>query len=379
MPRIPKSFDLVFEGGGAKGTVFVGAMQVFEERGLKTRRLVGTSAGAISSTLLAAGYSAAEIKELAEERVGGKPVFATFMDIPERGSFSDAAIKKSLSQRILNKMDIPRIVKPWVSRKLIAGMMRSEAYRELFSFIELGGLYAGELFRKWIVAKLNAKKRGLGNRTLREFFQQTKKDMSVVAGDTEGREMLVLNHRTAPDCPVSWAVRMSMSIPFIWQEVRWRRSWGAYCKRDITGHTIVDGGLLSNFPLDLVATRSKFAKAVMGPTDPKGAGTIGLLIDETRPVPNSGSIANEGADTSGGGIMSDPGRLKTVKRIMRLINTMTEAHDKQFMATHKKLICHLPAKGYGTTEFNMSPERMNALIKAGRNAMTRYLKREYGS
>ena len=40
-----------------------------------------------------------------------------------------------------------------------------------------------------------------------------------------------LNHRTAPNCPVAWAVRMSMSIPFIWQAVVWEEAWGLYLER----------------------------------------------------------------------------------------------------------------------------------------------------
>ena len=42
-------YDLVFEGGGAKGMVFVGALQVFESLGHTPGRLMGTSAGAINS------------------------------------------------------------------------------------------------------------------------------------------------------------------------------------------------------------------------------------------------------------------------------------------------------------------------------------------
>ena len=54
-------YDMVFEGGGAKGMVLVGAMQEFEARGHTHNRLLGTSAGAITATLLAAGYSAEEM------------------------------------------------------------------------------------------------------------------------------------------------------------------------------------------------------------------------------------------------------------------------------------------------------------------------------
>ena len=40
-------YDLVFEGGGAKGIVFVGACAEFFNRGHSFERLLGTSAGAI--------------------------------------------------------------------------------------------------------------------------------------------------------------------------------------------------------------------------------------------------------------------------------------------------------------------------------------------
>jgi len=36
-----------------------------------------------------------------------------------------------------------------------------------------------------------------------------------VASDTTESQLLVLNHLTAPGCPVVWAVRMSMSIPLV--------------------------------------------------------------------------------------------------------------------------------------------------------------------
>lgn len=76
-------FDLVFEGGGAKGMVFVGALQAFEAAGHTPGRLLGTSAGAITATLMAAGYSAEELLAVISERDGERPVFATFMGLPD--------------------------------------------------------------------------------------------------------------------------------------------------------------------------------------------------------------------------------------------------------------------------------------------------------
>jgi predicted acylesterase/phospholipase RssA len=54
--------DLVFEGGGAKGMVFVGACEEFFRRGHSFDRLLGTPAGAITATLLAVGYTPEEIE-----------------------------------------------------------------------------------------------------------------------------------------------------------------------------------------------------------------------------------------------------------------------------------------------------------------------------
>ena len=46
--------NAVFEGGGAKGIVFLGALEAMEAHGHTFGQLVGTSAGAISATLVAA-------------------------------------------------------------------------------------------------------------------------------------------------------------------------------------------------------------------------------------------------------------------------------------------------------------------------------------
>ena len=48
------------------------------------------------------------------------------------------------------------------------------------------------------------------------------------------------------------------------------------------------GGVLSNFPIRLIATSDAFTKEIMGSsTDPAGAGNLGPLIDENLPVPGA--------------------------------------------------------------------------------------------
>ncbi|HEY6040934.1 MAG TPA: patatin-like phospholipase family protein, partial [Anaerolineae bacterium] len=248
-------FDMVFEGGGAKGMVFVGAMQVFLSQNHTYGRLLGTSAGAITAALLAAGYTTQEMTDALTEKQDGKPVFAGFMGMPAEPD--KAAVQASEIRDVLRHIDLPFIpgsLEGKVDDMILDWLRTQPNFRHLYSFVELGGWFAADSFLAWLKRKLdsgtfNGKPRQFSAMRLEEFYQATQHDLSLIGSDTTGHEMLVLNHRTAPDLPVVWAVRMSMSIPLVWQEVVWQKEWGTYRGRDMTGHAIVDGGLLSNFPI----------------------------------------------------------------------------------------------------------------------------------
>jgi NTE family protein len=381
-----KPVDLVFEGGGAKGLVCLGALRVLAEQGYEPRRLIGTSAGAITAALLAAGYTADSFADVARERApDGRPRFATFLDPPT--AFSEADVDGSELFAVFRQVSVldaltrggvhlPGLLTGLddrVRRELIHALLRLPPARSLFSFVERGGLFEGSAFIGWVREKLDAQKPGWADSTLGQFFADTGRDLTVVASDTTGNEMLVLNHRTAPQCPTAFAVRMSMSIPFLWQEVRWDAAWGSYLGRDLTGHAVVDGGVLSNFPLGLLTSADPSNAELMGPADAGAARVLGLLIDEQLDVP--GSDAGGAAPVSGE--QSAITSLRTVQRVRRLVDTLTEAHDKQVIAAHQDLVCRLPAKGYGTTEFDMSEARMAALVAAGGAAMAEYF-RQHG-
>ncbi len=363
-------FNLVFEGGGAKGAVFVGAMREFERQGHSYGRLLGTSAGAITATLLAAGYSANEmLVQINEKLSDGSPRFSTFMDVAD--TISDADWENSVLFKLFKQIDwplIPEAIEGRMDDFVIKQLTQMKVYRLLFTFMELGGFYAGNAFLEWLREKLDLNGRNLGQATLAEFYEHTGKDLNVVASNITDGGILVLNHRTAPNCPVAWAVRMSMSIPFIWQEVRWRQAWGAYRGRDISGHAIVDGGLNSNFPIRLLISRSPDVIAAMGPHD--GTFALGLLIDETKPVANSGS----GTAGTHFGFAQEIKNLPIVRRVSDLVNTMTNAYDKTIIDAYKDGVCRLPAQGYETTDFDMSDARTAALVTAGERTMREFFR-----
>jgi predicted acylesterase/phospholipase RssA len=67
---------LVMKGGGIKGLAYVGALEILSES-YSFDHFVGTSAGAISALLLAAGYTPAELKEILQTKN-----FRDFFDAP---------------------------------------------------------------------------------------------------------------------------------------------------------------------------------------------------------------------------------------------------------------------------------------------------------
>jgi predicted acylesterase/phospholipase RssA len=362
-------FDLVFEGGGAKGMAFVGAMEEFEARGYGYGRLLGTSAGAITAALLAAEYTVPEMLNALTEEEDGQPVFMGFMGTPP--AFTDAEIENSATLTLLKNIElsfIPKFIGNWLDRTVARALLTSK-YVNLFSLIERGGWYSADKFVEWMTRKLNEGQfrgmpRDFGEMTLGRFYERTGRDLSLVAADTSGGQLLVLNHKTAPKLPVVWAVRMSMSIPMLWPEVRWQDGWGAYREKPMTGRMIVDGGLLSNFPIELFLSRAKHITDVMG--DEPSENVLGLLIDEATAVPQ---IHAE----SSFGINIQVSELQIVQRIRRLMDTALGAHDKMVMDAFKELVVRLPAGGYGTTEFGMNAARRENLVEAGRRAMRTYL------
>jgi NTE family protein len=368
------NYDLVFEGGGAKGMVFVGALEEFFGRGHAFVRLLGTSAGVITATLLAAGYTPQEMLNALQEKENGKSVFSGFMGEP--APFSPEEIRNSAIRKFLKEINlkfVPDFLEDRLEDFIARTLAQGPRSRHFFSFVERGGWYAADRFVSWLQAKLDTGpwqggQRAFSHMTLKQFFDATGVDLSVVASDTSASRLLVLNHRTAPDCPVVWAVRMSMSIPLVWQEVVWGENWGTYLGHDMKDHVIVDGGMLSNFPIELFISADPQVTHVMGPKKPDPDPVMGLLIDESLPVPpvpqKRGMLVS---------IEVKPAELRTVQRIKHLIDTMTHAHDKMVMEEFDDLVVRLPAKDYGTTEFDMTDERRQALVTAGQNAMAAYL------
>jgi NTE family protein len=323
--------DGVFEGGGVKGIGLVGALSVIEAKGYRFFNVAGTSAGAIVAALVAAGYTAAELKQTLMQME-----FNQFLDtdlvgkIPFVGAVADELLAK--------------------------------------------GLYKGNYFEN-LMRQLLARKgvRTFGDLVLREYADSAKYrfKLRVVTSDiTQGRMVIlpqdIVNYGMAPeDLEVALAVRMSMSIPFFFIPVR-------------LGHCyFVDGGLLSNFPVEIFDSDG-----------PPEWPTFGFrLVRADEPTPAAGAPTGATAGTRADAPAIDPaanGRqtLQVVRHpiqgplseLMALFFTAMQAHDAYYLQNDKFVrTITIDTLDVTTTDFNLSQQKKAALYQSGVAAAQSFL------
>ncbi|PTL75375.1 patatin-like phospholipase family protein [Vitiosangium sp. GDMCC 1.1324] len=303
--------DAVFEGGGVKGIGLVGALECMADRGVQLQNVVGTSAGAIAAALVAAGYSATDLGAILEE------------------------------------LDYRRFTDPSV-------LDRVPLIGPALSVLREKGLYEGNFFEKWLRALLLKAPRKV--RTFRDLHMEGEQPgskyfykLQVIAADITRRKQLVLPWdirdygRDPEELDVAWAVRMSMSIPFFFEPVRIQDAQDLSCY-------IVDGGVLSNFPVDILDDGS------LNPPWP----TFGLkLVDRV-------------GDT--GLAIDTPSNIRGPISLFRaLFSTMLEAHDARYIQQKNfDRTIPIPTLGVRTTDFGIQRDRSEALRAAGRQAAEQF-------
>ena len=297
--------DAVFEGGGVKGIGLVGAIAVVGERGYQWENVAGTSAGAIVAALLAAGYSAAEMK--------------TILDELDYRKFKDTS---------------------FIDKIPIVGQLASLIFEK--------GIYEGDFFIGWIKDLLKAKGVTTFHDLLLPEYESDEKyrfKLRVIASDLSHHRMLILPQDITEfginpeDLNVALAIRMSMSIPFFYEPMKIKD-----IKTNQTSY-IVDGGILSNFPVWL------FDSEDIEPSWP----TFGFKLVE--PGTESGYSNIKGP----------------ISMLTALFSTMMEAHDARYIKDNNFVrTIPIPTMGVGTTEFDLSKEKSEALYQSGRQAAEKF-------
>jgi predicted acylesterase/phospholipase RssA len=356
MATIRLTLDLALEGGGSKGIALNAAIAEITRRGHVIRRLVGTSAGAIAAALVAAGFSGEELVRMSVSRTpDDHPLFFEFVTEPLVPMSPD--VEPIISDVQLQALKLPTEL----GRRLLSA-------HAALAFLERGGFISGEGFVGSFMGALEGKQRGLSRVTLGELHARTGRHLTVIVTDTTARRLRALNHVSAPDCPLVSAVRMSISIPLFFTEVVWRAEWGTYAGEDLTGHVMVDGGVLSNLPIGfIVPDANALVTRLMGPPPEDTAIPVGLVLDTALEVPGAPPV--RGGSSALGAFSAT----RLGQRLTALAETMLVGIDLSLSDSTSLALCHLPAKGYGATEFDMSQARAEALIRAATGATAAYL------
>ncbi len=305
MSQNKQKVDGVFEGGGVTGIGLVGAVSVIEAAGYEFANLAGTSAGAVVASLLAAGYNAAELKQ------------------------------------IINDLDFSTLEdSPWTGHIPIVGSLIDEIFHK--------GLYKGDAFLNKMRDLLQAKKKY----TFRDFIDPEYPNdpryhfmLQVVASDISRGRMLVLprdinsnDYGMEPeDLDVALAVRMSMSIPYFFEPVKLKESY------------IVDGGLLSNFPIELFDSD--------GPPEWPTFGFKLVFSDQANPAQMVQHQING-----------------PISELVAMFFTAMEAHDAYYLRNDKYVrTIPIDTLTIGATDFNLTQQNKNDLYESGESAAKTFL------
>jgi NTE family protein len=304
--------DLVLEGGGVKGLGLVGAIAVLEEHGFSFVHVAGTSAGAIVGALVAAGIPAKELHEL--------------LCGVDWTRFRDGG---------------------WLDHLGVPG--------KTISALASQGIYTGEYLTTWLggllaehgVVHFADLRTTEADSTLppHHWYRLVVMTSDVSQGELRRLPWDYPRYGLEPDqVRVVDAVRASMAIPFFYAPVKVQDKIAG------TESWLVDGGLLSNFPVD-VFDRSD--------GQPPRWPTVGIKLS------------------------AQPGSLRGVRNEIVGSASLTRAMLQTMMGSHDQLVLDDPAVLARTitvdtmkvraTDFEIDSTTQDQLYENGRRAATEFL------
>ena len=279
--------DLVMEGGGVLGIALIGYTYVLEQAGVRFLGLGGTSAGSINALMIAALGPPGASKSQNLLRILADMPMAEFID-----GDSDA---RDFSHAVLEKASMTKL--GW------------KAWQVIDNLKDDLGLNPGKAFLEWLTDQLRAVNiytnadltRNLQTVPSGLRLRSDRSDVSFSEDDKYGRLVMVaadITTETKVEFPKmaklywkdpdgvdpAYFARASMSIPFFFHPYRvdhCPQDAGAW--KDLAGYTgssptsvmFMDGGIMSNFPINLFHQPNRI------PTAP----TFGAKIGTDRESP----------------------------------------------------------------------------------------------
>jgi NTE family protein len=320
--------DGVFEGGGVKGIAFAGAIAAAEQdAGVREWvNVAGTSAGAIVAALLVAGYDAAGLRRVmqtdyARFRDTGCPIWWVGGIRNALARMRGAAPGDYFEEWLSGHLAVSPLAKKLGKTQLTFADVRRD---DLPPFSELHGVP-------------------------RETYERARYRLHVIASDVTGGRMVVIpddlhlyddEHGESlkkDDFPVVRAVRMSMSYPFLFTPVVLHAGGKPYY--------IVDGGLLSNFP-------------------------IWLFDNPAHPVrPTWGFRLHPGASvTEGTPYRKIPRPFWELPLLKAMFSASTEAWDRHQLEHYRDSTVSIPTHDVSTTNFGLTGPEADLLYQWGLDA-----------
>lgn len=290
--------DAVFSGGGVKAFAYLGVLESIEEHQFQIERVAGTSAGAIISAFIAAGFTVDEMFDIVYEID-----FTKFIDPPP----------------ITNYLPFTK----W-----------------LFLYFQMG-INKGNKLEDWLTEKLAEK-------NIHTFKDIKEGNLKIIASDLSLGKLVVFPddlpkfYGINPDrFPVAKAVRMSAGFPYFFMP---KKLTGINSKKSI----IVDGGVLSNFPLWVFEKREKQLRPLLG-----------IRLTETTIDEDSGKTIRN-----------------ALQMFQALFSTMKQAHDMRYISrVEEKNILFVPIGDLGAVDFHISMEKRREIVNIGREKADLFLRR----
>lgn len=195
--------NLTFEGGGAKGYAYIGALQCLEHEGIypgRIRRVAGTSVGSLFAVLASLGCSTEYMLSIVPKDFQG-------------------LVKDGTGGRVRSYIRVAR------ARGMHPG-------QRLYDFL---GRILGD-------------KTGNPDITFFQLHKQFRRELCIPITNVTRMMTEYCHVKTSPDMPVRLAARISMSLPVLLEPVTMaiRQEVGV---ASAAGDVYVDGGLLCNNPI----------------------------------------------------------------------------------------------------------------------------------
>lgn len=314
-PKAPDGkiyIDAVFEGGGVRGLAFLGALRALDDAGIRIRKVAGTSAGAITAAIVASGMEQSAV----EANVYGM----NFMDLLKKKTKPGLIMNGDPSDDVDNM-----------------GLMLAN-----LALVGARGQYKTDPLFDWMTGVLKGRLDTFGAlKTGKEWFQ--KRELKIVISDISAGEMrccptdLALYGVVPEKFSVAEAVRLSMSIPLFFEP------------GTLGGNTIVDGGILSSFPL---ATFD----CPIGQTP--NCPTLGFRLSAPSQAPKK--------VTSAFGVVG------------AMLQTMLVAHDRRYARLHDQhRIVDLTSSEISITKFSLTDADKETLYVRGYKETKAFLLNEW--